>query len=129
MKVAFICSFNSARSQMAEGLFRHLAGPSFEAFSAGVHSAGVHPDAIAAMAEIGIDITGQYSKTLAQLPDDLDLVVTVCDSAAKECPVFPGPVKRYHWSVEDPAGRGIAAFRVTRDELRERITKLVRGLP
>ena len=127
MKVAFICSYNSARSQMAEGWLRHLSGGLVEAFSAGVNSAGVHPDAITAMAEAGIDITGQSSKTLSQLPKDLDVVVTVCDAAAKQCPVFPGAVKRYHWSVEDPAGRGIEAFRAARDDLRARILDLLSG--
>jgi arsenate reductase len=125
MKVAFICSYNSARSQMAEGLLRKLSNGSVDVFSAGVRSIGLHPDAVEAMSEIGIDINDQYSKTLSQLPKDLDVVVTVCDAAATQCPVFPGNVERIHWSVEDPAGRGIEAFRVARDDLRQRIAELL----
>ena len=122
MKVAFICTANAARSQMAEGLLRSLARGDWEVYSAGSYPAwGVHPDAVKAMDEIGIDISGQRSKGIPQLPKDLDVVITVCDSAAKECPVFPGNVRRYHWSVTDPAGSGLVAFRAARDDLKSRI--------
>lgn len=124
----FLCTHNSARSQMAEGLLRQLAGDRFEAFSAGTEATRVRPEAIRAMEELGADISGQESKTLERYLDEtFGYVITVCDSANEACPVFLGAERRLHWSVEDPAGvegneeERLAAFREARDELRRRI--------
>jgi arsenate reductase (thioredoxin) len=126
--VLFLCTHNSARSQMAEGLLRNLAGNRFEAISAGTEATHVRPLAIRAMDELGIDISGQESKTLERyLGDPFDYVITVCDDANEACPVFPGARRRLHWSFEDPAqatGREeerLRVFRSIRDEIRERI--------
>ena len=103
-KVLFICTHNSARSQMAEGLLRHLHGDRFQAYSAGTDPTVVQPDAITVMAEIGIDISEQYSKSSTDfLHDRFDHVVTVCDRAKGTCPVFPGAANVIHKSFEDPA--------------------------
>jgi arsenate reductase len=127
-KVLFLCTHNSARSQMAEGLLRHLAGNHFEVMSAGTEATHVRPLAIRAMDELGIDISGQESKTLDRyLGDIFDYVVTVCDDATEACPVFPGAKRRLHWSFEDPAqARGseeerLRVFQSVRDEIKERI--------
>lgn len=129
-RVLFLCTHNSARSQMAEGLLRELGGDQFEVFSAGTVATRVRPEAIAAMRELGIDITGQSSKTLERyVSEPLDEVITVCDQANDRCPVFPGKVQRRHWSVDDPSGaqgsdeERLAAFRAARDELRQRIER------
>src|ERR671921_2945799 len=103
-KVLFLCTHNSARSQMAEGLLRHLAGDHFEVYSAGTEATHVRPLAIRAMDEIGIEISGQESKTLARyLREPFDYVITVCDDANEACPLFPGAQSRLHWSFEDPS--------------------------
>ena len=127
-RVLFICTHNSARSQMAEGLLRHLGGDRFEAFSAGTEATHVRPLAIKAMAELGIDISEQQSKTLDRyLNDPFDEVITVCDTAAEACPVFPGARRRRHWSFEDPSkatgseAEQLAVYRRVRDEIRSRI--------
>src|SRR6266571_2591404 len=127
-RVLFICTHNSARSQMAEGLLRHLGGDRFEAFSAGTEATHVRPLAIKAMAELGIDISEQQSKTLDRyLNDPFDEVITVCDTAAEACPVFPGATRRRNWSLEDPSQatgtekEQLAAYRRVRDELRANI--------
>ena len=129
-RVLFLCTHNSARSQMAEGLLRALGGEQFEVASAGTQQTRVRPEAIAAMAELGIDISGHTSKTLDQfLGDTWDEVITVCDSANESCPVFPGAQQRRHWSIDDPSGVAgseetrLAAFRRARDELRRRIER------
>ena len=129
-RVLFLCTHNSARSQMAEGLLRHLGGNRFEAFSAGTEATHVRPLAIKVMAELGIDIAGQQSKTLDRyLNEPFDEVITVCDTAAEACPIFPGAVKRRHWSLEDPSkatgseAEQLAVYRHVRDELRSRIGK------
>jgi arsenate reductase len=124
--VLFLCTHNSARSQMAEGLLRAMAGDRFEVHSAGTEATVVRPEAIAAMAEIGIDIGGQASKTLERyLHADIGWLITVCDQAREACPVLPGIRHQLHWSIEDPAavtGDGrMEAFRAARDELRARI--------
>ena len=113
---------------MAEGLLRHLAGNHFEVMSAGTEATHVRPLAIRAMDELGIDISGQESKTLDRyLGDTFDYVITVCDDANEACPVFPGAKRRLHWSFEDPAqARGseearLRVFRSVRDEIKERI--------
>jgi arsenate reductase len=127
-KVLFLCTHNSARSQMAEGLLRHLAGNHFEVISAGTEATHVRPLAIRAMDELGIDISGQESKTLDRyLGDTFDYVITVCDDANEACPVFPGARRRLHWSFEDPAQatgseeERLRVFRLVRDEIKERI--------
>lgn len=127
-RVLFICTHNSARSQMAEGLLRHLGGERFEAFSAGTEATHVRPLAIKAMAELGIDISGQTSKTLQRyLHEPFDEVITVCDTAAETCPVFPGAAHRRHWSFPDPSkatgseDEQLAVYRRVRDEIRTRI--------
>jgi arsenate reductase (thioredoxin) len=127
-RVLFLCTHNSARSQMAEGLLRSLGADSFEVFSAGTEATFVRPLAIKAMAELGIDISGQQSKTLDRyLNQPFDEVITVCDTAAEACPVFPGATKRRHWSLEDPSQATgteevqLATYRRVRDELRSYI--------
>ena len=113
---------------MAEGLLRHLGGERIEAFSAGTEATHVRPLAIKAMAELGIDISGQTSKTLQRyLHEPFDEVITVCDSAAETCPVFPGAAHRRHWSFPDPSkatgseDEQLAVYRRVRDEIRTRI--------
>jgi arsenate reductase len=131
--VLFLCTHNSARSQMAEGLLRHLAGDRFEAHSAGTEATHVRPLAIRAMNEIGVDISEQESKTLERyLGEPFDYVITVCDDANESCPFFPGAKKRLHWSLPDPsAAKGseeerLAVFLSVRDQLRDRVrTELV----
>lgn len=126
-RVLVLCTGNSARSQMAEGLLRALAGNRFEVFSAGTDPSFVRPRAIAVMSELGIDISDHRSKSLTEfLDDEFDYVITVCDHANQRCPVFPGRVKRIHWSIDDPVISGgeeaeLAAFRQARDELQDRI--------
>lgn len=127
-RVLFLCTHNSARSQMAEGLLRTLGGNRFDVFSAGTEATRVRPEAIEVMREIGIDISGQSSKTLERYLDlPFDLVVTVCDAAAESCPVFLGAKQRLHWSFPDPSavdgseGPRLDAFRAVRDAIRDRI--------
>jgi arsenate reductase len=127
-RVLLLCTHNSARSQMAEGLLRHLAGDRFEAYSAGTEATHVRPLAIRAMDEIGIDISGQESKTLNRyLGEPFDYVITVCDEANEACPFFPGAKNRLHWSFEAPAQatgseeERLGVFRRARDKIRERI--------
>ena len=127
-RVLFICTHNSARSQMAEGLLRHFGGERFEVFSAGTEATQVRPLAIRAMAELGIDISRQESKTLDRyLGQPFDEVITVCDTAAEVCPVFPGTSRRRHWSFEDPSKATgsetdqLAVYRRIRDEISSRI--------
>jgi arsenate reductase (thioredoxin) len=125
-RVLFLCTHNSARSQMAEGLLRHLGGDAFEVFSAGTEKTFVKPSAIQAMAEMGVDISGQESKTLDQFLDrELDYVITVCDDANETCPFFPHAGKRLHWSIEDPShvtesdDARLAAFIDAREKLKD----------
>jgi len=129
-KVLFICTHNSARSQMAEGLLNALGGDRYEAFSAGTESSEVRPQAIEVMREIGIDISDHTSKNLDLFLDKaLDLVVTVCDRAKESCPYFPGEKEVLHKGFEDPsAARGTdeekkRVFRRVRDEIRDWIEK------
>ncbi len=128
-RVLVLCTGNSARSQMAEGLLRDMGGDKFEVESAGTIASFVRPQAIAAMNEIGIDISGHRSKCVVEFIDQpFDYVITVCDNANESCPVFPGNTERIHWSFDDPAEvRGtdediLAKFRTVRDEIRERLT-------
>jgi arsenate reductase len=127
-RILFICTHNSARSQMAEGLLRDLDQEHFAAYSAGTEATYVRPLAIQAMRELGIDISQQQSKTLTQyLGEPFDAVITVCDSAAQACPVFSGAKQTLHWSFPDPSkAQGsseeqLAVYRSVRDALRARI--------
>jgi arsenate reductase len=128
--VLFLCTHNSARSQMAEGLLRAMGGDRFEVHSAGTEATSVRPEAIMVMPEIAIDIGGQASKPLERyVHADVAWLVTVCDEAREACPTLPGVRNQLHWSIEDPAavsGDGrMAAFRAARDELRARIGRFI----
>jgi arsenate reductase (thioredoxin) len=131
-RVLILCTGNCVRSQMAEGLLRQLGGSSYEVHSAGSKPNGyVSPLAIEAMSKIGIDISGQCSKSVAEFAGQkFDTVITVCDSAAQECPVFPGS-QRIHWSIWDPGNatganeERLAAFCRVRDELASRLREFV----
>jgi arsenate reductase len=127
-KILVVCTGNSARSQMAEGLFRHHLGDRYEVQSAGTKPTQVRPEAIAVMREIGIDISGHRSKSINEfMGEEFRYVITVCDNANESCPVFPGKTERIHWSFEDPAAtQGAeeerkAAFRRIRDQIEARI--------
>jgi arsenate reductase len=129
-RVLFLCSHNSARSQMAESVLRHLAGDRIDAFSAGTEATHVRPLAIRAMAELGVDISGQESKTLERyLGEPFDVVITVCDQANESCPIFPGARERLHWSLPDPSkatgtdDEQLAVYRQIRDAIRARIER------
>jgi arsenate reductase len=127
-RVLILCTGNSARSQMAEGLLRHDGGARFEVFSAGVSPSRVRPEAVAAMREVDIDISVQRSKSVEEFAGQaFDYVITVCDNAREQCPFFPAATRRIHWSFDDPAataGDGAArlsVFRRVRDEIRARL--------
>lgn len=127
-RVIFICTHNSARSQMAEGFLRALAGDTFEVFSAGTEASEVRPEAIQVMAEVGIDISGQESKSLEPFVGEaFSWVITVCDRARESCPVFPGAERAAHWQFDDPAEASgtqeerLKVFRRVRDEIRDRM--------
>jgi arsenate reductase len=127
-RVLILCTGNSARSQMAEGLLRHDGGAGFEVFSAGVSPSRVRPEAVTAMREIGVEISGQRSKSVTEFAgQQFDYVITVCDNAREQCPFFSSETKRIHWSFEDPAAATgdeqarLAVFRRVRDEIRERL--------
>ncbi len=127
-RVLILCTGNSARSQMAEGLLRHIAGDRFDVESAGTIASFVRPQAIAVMAEIGIDISGRRSKCLDEfLGTPFDYVITVCDNANQSCPVFPGKAVRIHWGFDDPAAvegtdeEKLATFRRVRDEISDQL--------
>ena len=133
-KIIFICTGNACRSQIAEGLMRHLASDRFKAYSAGSHPTKIHPSAITVMKEIGIDISSHTSDPISLfINKSIDIVVTVCDNANKACPVFAGRVERIHWSVKDPfknwdsTTENLVDFRKTRDELTERIKNLIKS--
>jgi arsenate reductase len=128
LKVLFLCTGNSARSQMAEGYLRHVASAEFEPLSAGIEPKGLNPLAVEAMNEIGIDISRQRSKDVREfLGQAIPYVITVCDNAKRQCPIFPHTYKSLHWSLTDPAEatesheERLAAFRRVRDEIRQRI--------
>jgi arsenate reductase len=132
-RILVLCTGNSARSQMGEGLFREEGGAGYEVSSAGTRPSSVRPEAIAVMKEIGIDISANRSKSIDEFAGQaFDLLVTVCDSARDNCPVFRGAAVRLHWSLQDPAAvagteeERLAAFRRIRDELRERVRTFVR---
>ena len=140
MRVLFLCTHNSSRSQMAEGLLQTRGGERYQVFSAGTHPRGVHPLAIRAMAELGIDISeaaGHRAKSLDEFADQppMDLVVTVCDEAAEECPYFPGARRQEHWGFPDPStatgteDERLAVFRQVRDDITTRIEQWLQAPP
>lgn len=126
-RILFVCTGNSARSQMAEGLARQLARPGVEVASAGTYPVGIHPLAVAAMRERGIDISLQSSKPVEDLRGEFDYVITLCDVAGEGCPVLSARRARLHWSLPDPAGASgddsarRAAFARVRDDLERRL--------
>lgn len=127
-RVLFLCTHNSARSQMAEAFLNDLGEGRFRAFSAGTEARGLHPLAVQAMAELGIDISTQESKTVDRfVSEPFDLVIAVCDEAKEACPFFPNAREQLHWSFPDPSAvvgdddTRFAAFTSVRDAIRERI--------
>ncbi|MFI5329163.1 MAG: arsenate reductase ArsC [Candidatus Rokuibacteriota bacterium] len=133
-RVLFLCTHNSARSQMAEGFLRAMAGDRFEAGSAGTEKTSVNPLAIRAMAELGIDLGGHRSKLYEDVASEAwDFLITVCDDANERCPWVPGSVERLHWSFPDPSRASgteeerLAVFRRVRDQIQERLTDWLRG--
>jgi arsenate reductase (thioredoxin) len=132
LRVLFVCTHNSARSQMAEGLLRFHGGDRFEAFSAGTETTTVRPEAVTVMAELGIDISAQESKTVDRyLGEPFEWVITVCDRARQACPVFPGAENNAHWGFDDPAEaegterERLEVFRRVRDEINARVKMFV----
>ena len=135
-KVLFLCTGNSARSQMAEGLLNKLSSGKWKAQSGGVFPSYVHPLAIRVMEEMGIDISQQASKSMNQfLNEAFDYIITLCDEAAQFCPAFPGKGKRLHWPLEDPSvatgtiEERSVVFRRIRDEIKTRIEELLKSEP
>jgi len=138
LKVLFLCTGNSCRSQMAEGWTRHLKSDRIEAYSAGIETHGLTPDAVRVMAEAGVDISGQRSKHVSELQGvEFDCVVTVCDHASESCPVFPGRTKVVHVGFDDPPRLAegarteeerLAPYRRVRDEIREFVESLPESL-
>jgi arsenate reductase (thioredoxin) len=132
IRVLFVCTGNSARSQMAEALLRHIGGAWFDVASAGTEPKGVHPLTIATLDEVGIDHRTAHSKSVREFLDrDFDYVVTVCDRARETCPVFPGIHESLHWGFDDPAAvegtdeERRAAFRRVMGEIQERLRPFV----
>ncbi|HEX8070171.1 MAG TPA: arsenate reductase ArsC [Pyrinomonadaceae bacterium] len=135
-RVLILCTGNSARSQMAEGLLRHDGGARFEVFSAGTRPAGVRAEAVVVLRELGIDISAQRSKSVDEFAGQaFDYVITVCEHARAECPVFPAATRQLHWSFDDPAAAAgdyeerLAVFRRVRDELRARLRGFLADTP
>ena len=135
IKVLFLCTGNSCRSQMAEGFLRELAGERCESFSAGVAPTAINPLAIKVMDEEGIDITGQVSQSADEFKNqEFDYVVTVCDNARQACPVYPGEYKSLHWELEDPADaegteeEKLDVFRETRDKIKNNVIQFLNSL-
>jgi arsenate reductase (thioredoxin) len=133
-RVLILCTGNSARSQMAEGLLRHLAGDRFEVLSAGVEPSYVRPQAIEAMREREIDISTHRSKSVDEFAgQEFDYVITVCDNARERCPAFPGKTERIHWSFDDPAAAvgdeeaKLAVFRRVRDLIEGRLREFLKS--
>ncbi|MDQ6970591.1 MAG: arsenate reductase (thioredoxin) [Mariprofundus sp.] len=134
MKVLFLCTGNSCRSQMAEGWLKHLGGEAFEVYSAGIVAHGKNPRAIAVMAEAGVDISAQESEQLdPEMLKTLDLLVTVCGNADATCPAVPVNCEKQHWPFDDPAKASgteteiIQAFERVRDQIRDRIGLFVKA--
>jgi arsenate reductase len=134
-KVMFLCTANSCRSQMAEGLAKEFGKRLLEVHSAGLFAAGIHRRAIAVMKEIGIDISRQESKEINEdLLRKMDIVVTLCGNAEETCPWTPPGIKRIHWPIKDPVGtigteeEIMSEFRRARDEIKEQVKKLIQGI-
>ncbi len=132
IRVLFVCTGNSARSQMAEALLRREGGAAFEVQSAGTEPKGVHPLTVRTLAEVGIDVSGARSKSVTEFLDEpFDHVITVCDRARESCPVFPGEHESLHWSFDDPAeaagseGERLEVFRRVLGEVNQRILAFV----
>ena len=133
-RVLFLCTHNASRSQMAEAILSRLAGGRFQAESAGTAPTEVHPLAVAAMREIGVDISGQRSKSVDEfVGGPFDYVITLCDEAQEQCPIFPAGVRKLHWGLPDPSAAlgdeaaRLAAFHRVRDDLAARIRQLTEG--
>ena len=131
-RVLILCTGNSARSPMAEGLLQEMGGGKFEVESAGMHPSRVRPEAIAVMRELGIDISGHRSKSVDEFAgQEFAYVITVCDNAQESCPVFPAEIERIHWSFDDPAAvegseeERLAAFRRVRDQIAGRFREFL----
>jgi arsenate reductase len=129
-RILFLCTGNSARSQMAEALLHLIAGDHFEAFSAGTHPVGLNPGAIEAMEELGVDISQQRSKNVSEFAErQFDYVITVCDRAKEACPNFPAASRLLHWSFDDPAsapeGQRQEVFRRVRDEITDALCQFL----
>ena len=131
-KVLFVCTGNSCRSQIAEGLLNKMAAKYFEVYSAGSHPSRVHPSAISVMKEINIDISNHTSNSVVEyLNTGIDIVITVCDNAKLACPIFPKKTMEIHWSIDDPFGgwdedeEHLTNFRKARTELQGHIKKLL----
>ncbi len=131
-KVLFLCTGNSARSQMAEGFLRHYGGDQFEVLSAGIEPAGVNPKAIAVMLEVGIDISGQTSDAISsEMLEGIDLLITLCGDARENCPFVPTRVEKRHWALEDPARvegteqEVMEKFREVRDRVKLEVEQLI----
>ena len=134
-RVLILCTGNSARSQMAEGLLRASGGERFEVYSAGTRPTRVRDEAVEVMREAGVDIAAHRSKSVEEFEGrEFDYVITVCDNARESCPVFPGRTERIHWSFEDPAAaegtseERLAVFRRVRDEIDARLREWSDGL-
>jgi arsenate reductase len=132
IRVLFLCTGNSCRSQMAQGWLHHLGREQWAAFSAGTNPVGLNPLAVTVMAERGVDISRQTSQHVdVYRQDPMDQVITVCDAASKKCPVLPGAARHHHWSFEDPASatgneeERLNCFRRVRDEIEEKIRQLL----
>ena len=132
--IIFICTGNACRSQIAHGLLESIAGDKFEVFSAGSYPSQVHPMSIKVMEEIGIDISNHKSNLVNDyLTTGIEIAITVCDNANITCPIFPGNVKRLHWSINDPFkgldfdDNEIQSFRETREEIKERIIRFLKN--
>ncbi len=138
LKILFLCTGNSCRSQMAEGWTRRLKSDAIDVWSAGIETHGLNPNAVKVMAEAGVDISNHHSKHLDETSGiPFDWVITVCDSANESCPLFPGKVKRFHISFDDPPRlakdakteeQALSHYRRVRDEIREFVTRLPENL-
>jgi arsenate reductase len=125
IRILFLCTGNSCRSQMAEGWANHLGAGRVEAHSAGVSPTGVLPATVEVMAEAGVDISLQYSKAAdIFVGEEFDYIITLCDNARENCPYFPGEAKRLHWPIDDPFGLDLDAYRRARDDIKRRLDGL-----
>lgn len=132
IRVLFLCTGNSARSIIGAAILKHMAGDAFDVFSAGTHPKGINPYTVRVLEPLGIDMADERSKNVSEFADgSFDYVITVCDSAAEECPVFPGAPRRIHWSFVDPAAvegtdaEKLRAFQRTAREMKARLVSFV----